>query len=270
MKKEWWVDIHAESWPDYAEGIVIGDEGCIYRTLIPNWLPWVDRANESGLTVRLETPPVPNNKVEELFSFIQKIAGKTNLKVTFNDFGMLYRCKELIEKTLIIPVVGRIITRSIMDCPWYDELLKHENPELTSAVTGGNFVHRSKWEILKRYNIHEIELNINYINNLERLRSSGLVLTGNLSNSLISVGRLCYSARWQGLMLPECCNDARCLRKLSIQLNQKWGKLKLIYENPSEPVKDKYRDLFVRGNAVYKEIDRETNLNLGFNIAIFR
>jgi hypothetical protein len=260
MKKEWQVDIHGGEWPVDADGIVTGDEGCIHRALNPGWIRWVEQAEKRDYPVRYVTPPVPNQYTEELFRYISNLADITRLKVTFNDYGMLYRCKELIEKTKIVPVLGRVITHSITDCPWHEELLKHEAPGLAVAVTGSNLAHPSKWEVFREFNILEIELNILHREDLADLHENNLVLIGYNSNLLISVGRVCFSARWQGLKLPDCCNDERCRTKLALEIDKTWGKMKLMYEEPSEPVKFKYRDLFVRGNIVYQQLPERLNV----------
>lgn len=260
MKKEWQADIHGREWPVDADGIVIGDEGCIHRALNPGWTSWVEQAEKRDFPVRYVTPPVPNQYTEELFRYISNLAHITRIKVTFNDYGMLYRCKELIAKTKIVPVLGRVITRSVTDCPWHEELLKHEDPGLTGAVTGSNLAHPSKWEVFRKLNIREIELNIHHRGNVKELQENNLVLTGYRSNLLVSVGRVCFSARWQGLKLPDCCNDRRCRMKLALEIDKTWGKMKLMYEEPSGPVKDKYRDLFVRGNMVYQQLPEPLNI----------
>lgn len=254
MKKELQIDLSGQDNPVNVDGIVIGDEGCIYRVLDPRWITWVEQAKKRNLTVRYVTPPVPNKYIEELFYYINNLTTISKLKVTFNDYGMLHRCKELIEKDKIIPVFGRVITHSITDCPWYEELLKHEDPELAMAVTGSNLAHPSKWKVLREFNIREIELNINDRGNAAELHQNNLVLTGYNSNILVSVGRVCFSARWQGLKLPHCYNDDKCRTKLTIKIDKTWGKMKLMYEEPSDEVKQKYQDLYVRGNIVYKQL----------------
>lgn len=260
MGKEWQVDIAKTKWPENIEGIVIGDEGCIYRSLDLRWISWVERALNRNVALRYLTPPVPNKNVEELFNYIVNLTTLTTPKVSFNDFGMLYRCQELIKRKKIIPVLGRIITRSILDCPWYKELLKNENPELITAITGSNFVHRSKWEVLRQFDIDEIELNITNNKDASHLKEMGFRLTYYKSNILVSVGRICYSARWQGLELPKCCNNHSCRTELIIEIDKKWGKQKLMFEDPVESVKEKYQNLFVKGNIVFK-YPRE-NLNI--------
>lgn len=268
MKKEWQVDIYGKDTPVNIDGIVIGDEGCIYRALDPRWVPWVEQAEKRSQTVRYVTPPVPNKYTEELFQYIIKLAVISKIKVTFNDYGMLYCCKELIEKERIIPVLGRIITRSITDCPWNKELMRYEEPKLAMAVTGNNLAHLSKWEVFRKFCIREVELNMLHSLNKMQLDGGNLILTGYNSNALVSVGRVCFSARWQGLELPHCRNDVKCHKKLAIEINKKWGKMKLMYEEPSEQVKQKYQDLYVRGNIVYKQLRNSLILEQSFDCQI--
>ncbi|MFR7597489.1 MAG: hypothetical protein ACLUVI_10330 [Acutalibacteraceae bacterium] len=77
--------------------------------------------------------------------------------MTFNDWGLLYKCWPLIEKQQIIPVLGRIITRSITDCPWHTKILEAEQRSKEMALS--SFIHKSKLGILEKYKIKEIEVN---------------------------------------------------------------------------------------------------------------
>lgn len=87
----------------------------------------------------------------------------------------------------------------------------------------------------------------------------------------MSVGRVCYSARWQGLKLPDCCRDSRCRNELSIQADKTWGKMKLMFEEPSDHVRGKYQNLFVCGNVVYSRTPKvlQSELENSFDFQIF-
>lgn len=258
MNKEFFVKSIKDM--DYSvtwSNITIGDEGCIYSVLNKGIKEIVLRAYDSGITVRFLTPFIPDKHMEEVYKIIEDISQKFTLKVTFNDYGLLFRCKSLIEMGKIIPVAGRILIRSVIDCPWYDDLLKHEHPELKKAITGYSLIHSSKWKVLRQFGISEIELNLVKSDSIQILKENGFHITGYARGNLISVGRFCYSARWENININQCVQKLECNNKIYIQLDKKWGKMKLMYEIANEESKELYKDIYVVGNKVYKELDAE-------------
>lgn len=167
---------------------------------------------------------------------------------------MLYKCKELIKDGRIIPVLGRILTHSIIDCPWYSRILAHEEPELSSAVSGYTFVHAAKWSVINIFNINEIEINIGNYNQLELVKKIPYKITGHAENILLSVGRVCFSAKWNQLCLPECRNDSKCRKIIKTNLDKKWGKMKMMYEEADEEMKKYYTGIYLVGNVVYSSV----------------
>ncbi len=251
-------------------GIVLGDEGCVYRSLDSRWMEIAEESIRSGLTVRYLTPIVPDQYVDELYEYINKMTINSNIKVTFNDFGLLSKCRSLIEKKKITPVLGRILSRSVCECPWYKELLKYEDPELAAVLITNTFNHQIKKDILKEFNIKEIELNQQDLTFFNGADKEELKFTTYLPNRIVAVGRICYSARWYEMVLPDCREDIRCRNKLDIQLNMMWGKKRLLYEKPPENMKNYYKNLYVMGNIVYEQLSTDDLLDSlkGFDTVI--
>lgn len=248
-------DSQTQILPTKSAGVVLGDEGCIYRALDDKWRIIFQKATEEGFSVRYLTPIVPQKHVDEMFLRIKDLASKAKFKVTFNDYGLLYMCRDLIAKDKIIPVAGRIITRSVLDCPWYKRLFENEPAELSRVMSNYSFSHRAKDDFLKDYGIKEIELNLRELGDFNVLKKEGLILTGHISNAIISVGRHCFTARWYGLQKPGCRDDIRCRNRLTITPEQIWGKRRLMYEEPNTEMKDYFKGCFVQGNAVYSTVD---------------
>ncbi len=251
-------------------GIVLGDEGCIYKAMDEGWMETADKALKNGLAVRYLTPVVPECYVDKLYQRIKIMSAEAIIKVTFNDYGLLSLCRPLIERGQIIPVLGRILSRSVCECPWHKELLKYEEPELAAVVAANTLKHQAKIDIFNTYNIQEFELNQQEVSELKKYGFDNIKLTTYQSNRIIAVGRICYSARWYEMVLPECIKDRRCSNKLYIKLDKMWGKKRLMYEEPPEYMKGYYNKLYVTGNIVYEELGAEENLNLlrGFDTVI--
>lgn len=249
-------------------GLAFGDEGCIYRAFNESWKELADKAQNDGLTLRYLTPIVPERYIDQLFEYIKKISTELKIKVTFNDYGLLFLCRHFIEEERIIPVMGRILSRSFSECPWHKELLKDEELELVNAAVGSAFSHQAKLNLIKDYNIKEIEFNLQDVTALTGFKD--LRLTTYATNKIIAVGRICYLARLYEMKLPECSKDARCSNKINIKLNKMWGKKRLMYEEPSEHMKGYFNNLYINGNMVFEHIttDIEKDLLNGFNTVI--
>lgn len=248
-------DFRAPILPTKSAGVVLGDEGCIYRALDDNWRIIFQKAIDDGFSVRYLTPIVPQKHVDELFLRIKDFASKAKFKVTFNDYGLLYMCRDLIVRDKIIPVAGRIITRSVLDCPWHKRLFENEPIELSQTMANYSFTHRAKYAFLKDYGIKEIELNLRESGDLNLVKKQGMILTGYLSNAIVSVGRHCFTARWYGLQKPGCRDDFRCKNRLTINPEQIWGKRRLMYEEANAEMKHYFKGCFVQGNVVYNTVD---------------
>ena len=91
--------------------IVLGNEGCALQAISPEVVENISFASQLGIKIRYLTPIVPNQYMQRFYQVINTLPQGS--KVTFNDWGLLYKCWPLIEKQQIIPVLGRIITRSI-------------------------------------------------------------------------------------------------------------------------------------------------------------
>ena len=120
-------------------------------------------------------------------------------KVTFNDWGLLYKCWPLIEKQQIIPVLGRIITRSITDCPWHTKILEAEQRSKEMALS--SFIHKSKLGILEKYKIKEIEVNAIDPNALTFYHDHHINVTCYENSRILSVARVCFHANFTILVL---------------------------------------------------------------------
>lgn len=235
--------------------IVIGNEGCIYRLIHNDILEMAKEAGKRKISVRLLTAFVPDKYMEQAYTQIEKLSNVCRLKVTFNDYGLLQRCKKLIECGSIIPVAGRILTRSIIDCPWYSKLLMHENEKLKDAIVGSNYYHSSKWDVIKKYGINELEINTIEDKYVDEIKKSGFDITYYADNNIISVGRVCFAARWYELKLPKCSESSKCQTKISIGLYKKWSKKIHMCEEADISIKKYYDHMYLQGNVVYRKLD---------------
>jgi hypothetical protein len=240
-----------------VDGAAIGDEGCIYKVLSDNIISITSDLCEADIPIRFITPFVPDKYVEVLYERIKKLSDYGKIKVVFNDYGMLHKCKSLIEANKIIAVLGRILTRSIIDCPWGEQLLRNEEEDLSNVVLGFSTNHNSKKELFKEYGIEEIEINTPKLSSNTKLLYPDLKLTMYRRSSIMSVGRVCFTARYRDAVLPRCIEEKICNEEIDIELVKKWGKTISAYEDMNEYNKVGFDNLYIKGNIVYRKIDED-------------
>ncbi len=242
---------------EWNRGIVVGDEGCIYSAISKQIEQIIKFAQNNNLSVRYVTPFIPEKYMSQIYNRIEEFTKSNQVKVVFNDYGFLYRCKSLIENKRIIPVLGRILTRSIIDCPWADKLLSNEFKEYSDIILGLNFNHDSKLEFLKKCHIEEIEVNIPKENYNNEFEIPGIKLTAYRDNAIISMGRVCFQARFEKKKIYDCKQEKLCDKELIVTLNKRVGEKKVIGRNLNKELCDDMGQMYVRGNVVYKKVTEE-------------
>ncbi len=240
------------------KGIVVGNEGCIYVAISEQIKQIIKIAQNKGLSVRYVTPFIPEKYMSQIYNIIEEFTKSNQVKVVFNDYGFLYRCKSLIENKRIVPVLGRILSRSIIDCPWADKLLSNEYKEYSDIILGLNFNHGSKLEFLKKYHIEEIEVNIpkgDYNNEFE---IPGMNLTTYRDNAIISMGRVCFQARLEKKKILNCNKQEKiCEKELIVTLGKRVGEKRVIGRNLNKEIRNDMGEMYVRGNIVYRKVTEE-------------
>jgi hypothetical protein len=247
-----------------SNGVVLGDEGCIYLCLHDSVLDFAKKCKDKQKTVRFLTPIVPDRYMDDLVKRIEYLSRIISLKVTFNDYGLLHRCSKLIENKQIIPVFGRVLTRSMLDCNWAKRLLTNENDKVIAGLYEYSLMDNEKIKLLEEFHIQEIEVNYHpeKIAELSEVVKLPIVI---YNNQLLSVGRVCFSARYQQLKLPNCAECMECRKKLQFSVNKKWSKKRMCYDEPDEEFKQYMSDLYVQGNVVYRNIN-DLHLDLQQNV----
>lgn len=249
-----------------VDGIVVGDEGCIYKVLDCRVKEIINVAVKNEMDIRLLTPFVPNKYVDTLFQRISEFAQLKKLKVVFNDYGMLHKCLDLIREGRIEPVLGRILTRSILDCPWSEDLLQNEEDSVAEGLLEFNFKHEEKWSVMEELQIREIELNVPAIQKEIDFHIPNVKITLHMENAIVSVGRVCFVARHAKIALPQCIESGVCDRKLYFELLYKWKKNTSSYLEPEVEQKEIFQNMFLKGNIVYRRIPEKERCQVIDNI----
>jgi hypothetical protein len=250
-------DIAQVEQEEWNRGVVVGNEGCIYAALSEQIEQIIKIAKNKSLPVRYITPFIPEKYISQIYNKIEEYSKSNQIKVVFNDYGLLYKCKSLIEDKKIIPILGRVLTRSIIDCPWADKLLSSEYKEYSDIILGLNFNHGSKLEFLKKYHIEEIEVNIPKKNYINEFGIPGINLTAYRDNSIISIGRVCFQARYEKRKISDCKKEKMCGKELIVTLNKRIREKKVKGRNLNKELCEDMGEMYVRGNVVYRKVSED-------------
>lgn len=239
--------------------IVVGDEGCFYAAFNNNIFEIVNMALLKNKKIRYITPILSTKQLNVMRKYLIDLSDQMQIKVVFNDTGLLYSLKNQIRDNKIIPVFGRILTKSIIDCPWHENIVFDENDDIKVALTGNTFCHFEKMKLLRTYNIKEIEVNLNHVHFIRELKCYKYLICARYDSFLISVGRCCYTAYWHNLSINNCDIEPQCDNKIYIKLDKKWSKKAKMFDYPNEEDKKYFDHIFVQGTKVMSDTIYNSN-----------
>ncbi len=237
----------------FGNGVVLGDEGCYKCAFSKNNLCILSSAIHKDIPVRYVTPVLGQSHVEKARKILINITESTVLKTVFNDLGLMYALKDYICEGRIIPVLGRVLTKSLIDCPWYGDIIGNESLITKRAIVGSTFYHESKIDFFKNFGVCEIEMNYCEDRYLSELKRCGWKITVYQSDRLISVGRSCYWALWHDGDIDKCDGLPQCNENIYIELEKKWSSKNKMLTIPDLSDKKRYDSIYVRGNKVYQK-----------------
>lgn len=244
-----------------AKHVVLGSEGCIWEATSKKMMERIRIASSQGKSIRYLTPIIPDDSIEKIVDVIKSLP--PNSKVTFNDWGLFQRFQnDFFKGNGIIPVLGRILTRSLSDCPWSEEIIGAESEENKELLRLNNFVHTSKLEFLHKYNVQEIEVNQIDLKSLLYLHSFGIKVTVYNSYYLLSVGRICFHAKLNNFSPRAICRYAEdCVSKVyDVKMIQKFSRSsKMLCDLDASNLTD-FSGIRLCGNILYKKMELKKDL----------
>ena len=232
--------------------ISIGDEGCIWK------LPCIDELKElsqkvldKGYKLKIITPRIPQehfNKVVDRIKSLNEIT--RNYTLVINDLGLLDYCYD----NNILPdkiSMGRSISRSIEECPWYKEMVKNEKENLQLDLTSNSLVEEEKIELFSKYGVDEIESSLlpNAHYAYEWLNRKGWKINGYIGNLTMAYSRNCQYAKYKKLATGKCIEE--CNEKIKIKMISASDGYKKF--DAVNKYSDEQFEFFILGSILYRE-----------------
>lgn len=239
-----------------APNVVLGSELCPLKVVGFCQQKLVEVAIRQEKSIRFVTPITPQAYVNMLIEMIYDLPIST--KVTFNDFGLLFACRSIIKSGKIQAVLGRIITRSLIDCPWFDQIIKNEEKN-KDFLNLNNMTFDAKMDFLKEWNINEIEVNNCPTESLRYFHDNNILVAQYERYNLLSVSRTCFHMMMNQKSTAVCHEHMHCGSTLKSvkMINYYSNKLKLLKQCDGDEYFG-HKAVVLDGNALLIE-------NTGFN-----
>ncbi len=244
--------------------IGIGHEYCsIFLRNQDRLFETVEQINERQKIPVLITPCV---RAKE-FELIQQIVLDTlrkypHMEIVFNDYGLLRIISQFFKnRKRSYWWVGRLISRTMSDWPWFDVIMRSEKREVYNSFLHSSTNHKEIAAILKRFGIDGIELNNSKLNeeNCRLVKSFGFRSKVHLGPELLAVSRSCIQLSDKLTDKQEIACNGRC-SKIGLKLHSLESSD--VSSNSGELLNKYYPELIVAGAGVFnREFDSKLNIS---------
>lgn len=231
MKNEYrytWIDQIPDDGVKEADILSFGSESCIIPVLHIErcWSLFLSLI-EKEKCLKIITPRIAQSEIKEIIDLIDRIFDlDISIDIVINDLGLLKYCST--RNNVFNIHIGRQLSRSLVDCPWHEEILKNEEIDVQEIMRGHPFNSENLIRILKGRGVRGIELNsLEGGMNLQSLRECDMELSIHEKNYLITCGRTCLAKRiLQGVSCYELCD-----KQFELTLTGKWLS---VFQNQNE------------------------------------
>jgi hypothetical protein len=236
--------------------IGVGDEGCFYKLPSPEKTLEIKKKLESvGIKFRLITPKIFQKHYENAIHIIKELSkAGNNYFLTINDLGLLHICHEqgILPESITL---GRGMTRSFIECPWYENFLRDEDEELQRTIVQNYMAHKVKIDFFSQYGVNAIEANMvsEQEDAYKNIIDNGWKIYVHYGYMTVSVSRICQTAKYHKMNPPDCLE--KCKEGLTLQMSQIHTK-RTDFEI-SEDAKKRVPEFILKGNILYRENPQE-------------
>lgn len=205
--------------------ISIGDEGCVYR--LPNKSEIKHQLEQifgMGIKARFVTPKAGEREINVISNAVRTVAefGK-EVDLIINDLGVLQICRKMkLEYPNINIILGRLMTRSIIDCPWGELAIRNESSEIKEDFKRHSYDQKEKIELMHQVGVKGIEVNSikGIADSITRIMENNIDVSVHFDRRLLTVGRNCITARYYSVKFPHC--KAVCGKEFNIEWDGLW------------------------------------------------
>lgn len=270
MKNEYrytWIDQISNRSMGEADIVSFGSEGCLVPVLhIDRCWPLFLTLLEKKERLKIVTPRISQNELRNVIDLLDRIfALNIPLDIVINDWGILKYCS--IRKSVFKIHIGRQLSRSLVDCPWHDEILRNEKIGVQEIMKEHPF-NSTRWiKTFEEIGVVGIELNsLERGMNLNFLFGSNMEVSIHEKNYLVTCGRTCLA---QKMVQNVPCHEL-CDKQYELVLAGKWCNVFQSQDEVSEYEKGLLNGLSVSGKKVLlpQKLSFEEICACGVNVMI--
>jgi hypothetical protein len=178
--------------------------------------------NEYGLNLHYISPKTSNDAIKLEEEYIIKLL-EYGIKVSINDWGLLYRLKTHGVSSDFI-YLGRLLSKSIADWVWSDIFFQKEKRNAVDYLSQNNLNDTEKIEWLKSFHIAGVEVTIhrNSEKSYEEIQKNGLQVIGYVDNEIVALSRACLFKKLDdqsnAVCSGQCHNGIKAIKNEGQQL----------------------------------------------------
>lgn len=232
---------------DY-DTICLGHSGCIHKMagLAEEHIQYI---LQQGKSAKIELPILFETHFERVMEKVQQFF-HLPLNIVVNDWGTLHYLVSQQNPPHVSFSLGRQLVYSLMNCPWYEDILQNETNDIRKAYLQVNVDSDSILALLQQYGVKEIDLDMGpgMQESIQSLRKEGIAINAFLDYAMASMSRSCHTVRAYNESVGNCgylCNEA-----IYIEPRQRWNRFEDTMIRIAKENRQKLGELIVYGNIV--------------------
>lgn len=248
------LDFNTSKKYDEIQAFSIGHESCIIKFFKiiqqPTLQNFIKQQKNAGKQIRIITPFVPEQHIDEMKEIIKKICSIKEIKdsvIIINDLGLMSFIHRIDKDRHMC--LGRSLCVCFDYAPWGCKIYENEQAPIQKIVSQVSFFDDEKMAFFKYYNISEIEVNITErtVESLKNIQNAGFKINVHQSSLLYGLQRSCYIRR----TCPEhSCSGMECDHAQKLELEKLWCG-QGFYETTEDISFPS--PLYLRGNQIYSK-----------------
>lgn len=233
----------------------IGSEGCPHKLPeVKDILEMYSIVSGQGRKFRLITPITPQSDLNYVLGVIKDTVEQIpNIDITINDLGVLYACQDIRNNQNCNFNIGPGLVVSMMQCSWFEYILRDETDFVKKAYLQTNMNHDKKIDFLKNYGVQGVEVPCvsSIMDSFTYLDKKGLEVIAHMNYVPIAYARACHTARFYKINPPNCVD--KCETVIKTRLKEMFDLSQIIprYIEADTNVKTMLSDFWLLGNVTY-------------------
>lgn len=205
--------------------IAIGNYGC--TKAVPSTdkiITLTKELHDQNISLHYISPKVTQSNFEEEYNRVEELC-KSNITISVNDWGLLYRlCNQGRNKKSVV-YLGRLLSKSLKDWYWSNIFFNGESNSVKNYFYQNSFSQQLKIDLLKEMGVSGIEVSIREDSetSFEKITDNGLGIIGYADDIILALSRACPFLRFKtdNRFVDRGCKN--CHKSFQLRLHSNGG-----------------------------------------------